>query len=63
MLTKGEIYLRFSEGPVTLQEGLEIIRSYIYLRKGKEISIIPPRNLGEATLFQLFLEVIKKWSA
>jgi|GEM_PF-4495426 len=63
MLSKEEIHLRFNEGPLHTAEGMEIIRSYIYLRKGKEIVVIPPRNSREVMLYQGFLQIIKNWSA
>lgn len=63
MLSKEEINLRFSEGNITLEEGIEILRSYIFLRKNQEITVIPPRTPLEMGLFQWFLEVIKKWSS
>jgi hypothetical protein len=63
MLSKEEINLRFNEGHLHTAEGIEIIRSYIYLRKGREIVVIPPRNPREAMLYQGFLQVIRNWSA
>lgn len=63
MLSKEEINLRFSEGNISLEEGIEVLRSYIFLRKNQEIDIVPPRNHMEMVLFQWFLEVIKRWSA
>lgn len=63
MLSKEEINLRFSEGNVSVQEGVEILRSYIYLMKNQKIDIIPPRNELDMILFQGFLEVIRRWSA
>ena len=63
MLSKEEINLRFSEGNVSVQEGVEILRSYIYLMKNQKIDIIPPRNEIDMILFQGFLEVIRRWSA
>jgi hypothetical protein len=63
MLSKEEINLRFNEGPLHTAEGIEIIRSYVYLRKGREIVVIPPRNPREAMLYQTFLQVIRNWSA
>lgn len=63
MLSKEEINLRFSEGNVSIQEGLEILRSYIFLRKNQNISVIPPRNSMEMGMFQWFLEIIKRWSS
>jgi len=63
MLTKEEINLRFSEGHVSIQEGIEILRSYIFLRKSQEINVVPPRNSMEMGMFQWFLEVIKRWSS
>lgn len=63
MLSKEEINLRFSEGSISIQEGIEILRSYIFLRKNQEIPVIPPRNSMEMGMFQWFLEVIKRWSS
>jgi len=63
MLSREEIHLRFQEGNVNLGEGLEIIRSYIYLRKTKEIDVVPPRNSREMMLFNVALSAIKQWVA
>jgi len=63
MLSKEEINLRFNEGALHLAEGAEIIRSYIYLRTGKDIVVVPPRNPREVMLYQGFLQVIRSWSA
>jgi hypothetical protein len=63
MLSREEIHFRFQEGNISLGEGLEIILSYIYLRKGKEISIIPPRNPHEMMLFNAALSSINQWAA
>ena len=62
-MTKEEIYLRIREGNVSIEEGLDIIKSYIYLRKNQEIEIIPPRNEREFMLFNQALIIIAQWSA
>lgn len=63
MFSKEEIYVRLSESSVSVEEGISIIRSYVFLRKNQEIDIIPPRDEEELGMFTFYLNVIKKWSA
>ena len=63
MLSKEEIYLRLSEGFIGNEEGILILKSYIFLRKNQEIDIIPPRDAREFYMYTKFLEGIRKWAA
>jgi hypothetical protein len=62
MYSKEEIYIRM-EGQLSLEEAVQVLRSYIYLRKGETISVIPPRDPREMFMFQKYLTHIKNWAA
>jgi hypothetical protein len=62
-VSKEEINLRLREGNVSVPEGLEIIASYIYLRKNQKVRLIPPRNPIEMTLFNKALNHISLWAS
>jgi hypothetical protein len=62
-MSKEEINLRLREGNVSVPEGLEIIASYIYLRKDQKIRLIPPRSSMEMMLFNKALNHISVWAS
>jgi hypothetical protein len=62
-MSKEEINLRLREGNVSVPEGLEIIASYIYLRKDQRVRLIPPRDPREMMLFNKALNHISLWAS
>lgn len=59
MLTKEEIHQKVREPNIPVADGVEILRSYIYLKTGREIDIIPPRDVREGFLFQKMITSIR----
>lgn len=60
MLSKEEIREKIQKPNFGYEEGIEILRSFIYLKTGKEVDIIIPRNAREQHLYQILLRNVQK---
>lgn len=63
MLSKEEMRWKLTTAHnMTNQEAIDIIRSYIFLRKNIVIDIIEPRNDWELQLMKSAIGIILRWT-
>jgi hypothetical protein len=59
MLSKEEIRERIQKPNFGYEEGVEILRSFIFLKTGREVDIILPRNGREQHLYRILLKNVQ----
>ena len=60
MLSKEEIREIIQKPNFSYEEGVEVLRSFIFLKTGREIDIIIPRNEREYHLYRILLKNVQK---
>jgi hypothetical protein len=60
MLSKEEIREIIQKPNFSYKEGVEVLRSFIFLKTGREIDIIIPRNGREQYLYQVLLKNVQR---
>ena len=60
MLSKEEIREIIQKPNFSYEEGIEVLRSFIFLKTGREIDIIIPRNGREQHLYHILLKNVQR---